>query len=376
MATSTSRRHFLRTSAAALAGLATAPSQASAAPAGAFSFVLLGDLHYDKLAHHDMAWLQREKAGDLRQIENYSRLTAEMLPRLFARVQATVAALQPTAAPPSMVLQVGDLVEGLCGTEALARTQSQEALDFVQGARLGVPFLFTKGNHDVTGPGATEAFASVLTPFLKTQRGDAQWTGANYTFTQGEAQFCCFDAYDKTSLDWLEATLAQRTARHCLGVIHPPVVLYGARATWHLYSSPKDQAKRERLLTLLGKQEAVVLGGHIHKFNTLLRKTAGGGRFRQLAVSSVIAQPEMPAKSLLEGPTAYTGDQIAVELSYEPATAEKRRAVYEAERPSVESFAYADLPGYAILTVAGPRITAQIYGGTGTQLWRTISLAG
>lgn len=50
------RRHFLASSAAAT-GLALAPSLVRAAATSApFSFVLLGDLHYDQLAHHDFAW--------------------------------------------------------------------------------------------------------------------------------------------------------------------------------------------------------------------------------------------------------------------------------------------------------------------------------
>jgi hypothetical protein len=156
------RRDFLRASVAlALPSLAgAAPS-----PAGeAFSFVLLGDLHYDKLEHHDMAWLEKNKAGDLSQIRNYSRITADITPKLFATVRQSVAETQS-----AFVLQVGDLVEGLCGTEELAARQNAEALAFVESMKLGVPFLFTKGNHDVTGEGAREAFQKVFHPFLEAQ---------------------------------------------------------------------------------------------------------------------------------------------------------------------------------------------------------------
>ena len=69
---------------------------------------------------------------------------------------------------------------------------------------------------------------------------------ANYTIEHGDALFCFFDAYDKASLDWLEAVLAKRTARHCFVIIHPPVVPYGARATWNLYSAERDKAQREK----------------------------------------------------------------------------------------------------------------------------------
>jgi UDP-2,3-diacylglucosamine pyrophosphatase LpxH len=277
------------------------------------------------------------------------------------------------------VLQVGDLVEGLCGSEERAARQDQEALDFVRGAELGVPFMFTKGNHDVTGDGAPQAFAHVCQKFLGEQpvnfTGDGKPTSANnYTIEHGGALFCIFDAYEAQSLEWLEAALARRTARHCFVVIHPPVVPYGARATWHLYASARDQAKREKLLEMLGKQNAFVLGGHIHKFNTLTRTTPKGGKFVQLAVSSVINAPAVKVKDTLSGVAAYNGDQIRVEPAFSPDTEPQRRAVYEAERPFVKTFEYADLPGYAVIDVTPTRVTARIFAGVSRELWRTVDL--
>lgn len=369
-----SRRQFLQTSASAAAGLALAPQPASGTEAPAFSFVLMGDLHFDKLAHHDMTWLEKNKAGDLSQIRNYSRITADIMPRLFATVRETV-----SEAHASFVLQVGDLVEGLCGNERLAAQQDEEAIAFVGDAKLGVPFIFTKGNHDVTGDGASEAFKHVCEPFLSEQSarltGGGKFAAANYTIEQPDALFCFFDAYDAKSLDWLEATLAERTARHCFVVIHPPIVPYGARATWHLYSSDRDKSKRDKLLALLGKQNVFVLGGHIHKFNTLTRSTPGGGKFVQLAVNSVINALEVRPKDQLSGIGDYNGDQIRVEPAHSPATEKERRAVYDIEKPSVTTFEYADVPGYAVVSVNVNQVTAGIYSGVSRKLWRTVDLS-
>jgi len=366
------RRHFLRTAAAlALPSIA----RAAAPPADdAFSFALLGDLHYDRMEHHDMAWLEKNKAGDLSQIRNYSRITADITPELFASVRESVA-----EAKAAFVLQVGDLVEGLCGTEAHAARQNREAIAFIESMKLGVPFLFTKGNHDVTGDGAAEAFKKVFHPYLgqqtETFKGGGKLTSATYTIEHGGALFCFFDAYDKASLDWLEAALAKRTARHCFVVIHPPVVPYGARATWHLYSAERDNARRGKLLALLGRQNAFVLGGHIHKFNTLTRTTPGGGKFVQLAVSSIINALETKPKAQLSGIGEYNSDQIRVEPAHSPATEQERRAVYEAESPFVKTFEYADLPGHAVVTVSASQVTARIFSGVSRQLWRTVDLA-
>ncbi|MES2598269.1 MAG: metallophosphoesterase [Verrucomicrobiota bacterium] len=373
------RRRFLRQALHASAAL-TLPSTLKAVDKkDAFSFVLLGDLHYDKLEHHDMKWLQEHKAGDLSQINNYTRITRDITPRLFATVKETLATLNESPATrAAFVLQAGDLVEGLCGTEELSAVQNREALAFVESMKLGVPFVFTKGNHDVTGDGAVEAFKHVFHPFLTQQAssftGEAKIDSACYSFEHANAQFCFFDAYEKASLDWLEAALAKRTAQHCFVTIHPPVVPYGARATWYLYHSERDKARREKLLDLLGKNNAFVLGGHIHRFNTICRTTPGGGRFAQLAISSVVGQAEVKPDTELDGLKDYNGDQIRVEPRHSPETETQRRAVYAVEAPFVKSFAYADIPGHATITINGPQVQAVMYSGITRSIYKTVDL--
>ena len=373
------RRDFVKKLLAASAGLSLLPPLARAAGKEAFSFPLLGDLHFDKLACHDLETLQRDKPDDVRQVREYTSLTSHIIPRLFATVRGTIAELNraPETSVPFTV-QVGDLVEGLCGSDEQTRQLDAGALAFVREAGLGVPFLFAKGNHDITGPGATDAFKSVFQPFLGEQAaafgGDRAMSSARYRVEYGNALFCFFDAYDKESLGWLEATLAQRTSQHCFVVIHPPVVPYGARATWNIFSSERQKAQRERLLELLGKHHAFVLSGHIHKYNLLVRSTPRGGKFLQLGVSSVIRSPEITAEHVLSGVKSYNADQVTVEPGFSPATESQRRAVYQTEAPFVRQFEYADLPGYAVVTVNGPKVTARIYSGITRQLWRTLEL--
>ncbi len=369
-----SRRRFLQTcSAAALPVISSAAEVAKP-----FSFILLGDLHYDSLAHHDMKWLDQHHGGDLSQIQNYSKLTAEVMPGMFAAVKQQIAALRDSPAPPAFVLQVGDLVEGLCGTAELSAHQNREALAFVARADLGIPFVFTKGNHDVTGDGAKEAFDEVLLPFMAQQarKLDAATTHtqANHTLTYGDAQFAFFDAYDKTSLEWLEAVAAKRTSKHLFAIIHPPVVPYGARATWHLYAGEKAKAQRAKLLEVLGQQETMVLGGHLHKFSALTR-LAGGKSFSQLAVSSVVSALNQKPKAELHGLATYTGDQVNLEPKHAPETAAQRRDIYASERQQVTAFEYADAAGFAVITVNAGRVDAAVHAGSQSAAFQTLKIS-
>lgn len=369
-----SRRRFLQACSAAALPVVSSAAEA----AKPFSFILLGDLHYDNLAHHDMKWLDQHHGGDLSQIKNYSRLTAEVMPSMFAAVKQQIIALRESAAPPAFVLQVGDMVQGLCGTAELSAQQNREALAFVAQADLGLPFVFTKGNHDVTGDGAKEAFDEVLLPFMAQQARTLDpattYTQANHTLTYGDAQFAFFDAYDKTSLEWLEAVAAKRTSQHLFVIIHPPVVPYGARATWHLYASEKTKAQRTKLLAVLGQQEAMVLGGHLHKFSALTR-LAGGKIFSQLAVSSVVSALNQKPKAELHGLGTYTGDQVALEPKHSPETAPQRRDIYASERKQVTAFEYADTAGHAVITVNGGQVEAAVHSGAQTAAFQTLKIS-
>jgi UDP-2,3-diacylglucosamine pyrophosphatase LpxH len=338
-----------------------------------FRFALLGDLHFDRLTHHDMEWLKREKPNDVRQVENYSRLTRETMPGLFTELKERIAA-DPGIA---FTAHIGDFVEGLAGTPELARRHCREAVTFLNEARLGRPFVFCKGNHDVTGPGSVEAFNEILLPFIaqeaKTDLPPAN--GANFVTRHGNCLFVWFDAYHnpKESLDWLEATLKKRSERHLFVMIHPPVVPYGARSNWHLFARETQAAERTRLLNLLGRNRAIVLCGHLHKYGTVVRRTPEGP-FVQVAVVSVLPSREGKPKDEVSGVTKYGPDLIRLEPSFAPDTVELRRALLTAEAPHIRYYDYADCPGYGIVNVAGASVALEIYAGLGRRTFRTIPL--
>lgn len=366
------RRRFLENSAAGLAAtLLPVGDRLFAAPAqgGPFTLPLLGDLHFDRSNHHDMEWLAREQPNDVHQVEEYTRMTSAVMPNTFAEVKGAIAAAKQ---PVPFVLHMGDFVEGVCGSPELAARQCREAIQFQRDTALGVPFVFTKGNHDVTGPGAVDAFNQVLLPFIGGQaRQDLK--SACYAVKQADSLFLFFDAYRPESLDWFEQALAKRDARHLFVVIHPPVVPFNARANWHIFSKPQQQAKRDRLLGLLGHHQAIVLCGHLHKYNLTVRKTKEG-RFVQVCLSSVIPDPNLQPKDVLEGVDKYTPDLVRLEPKFDAASETARRDLLTAEAPFIERFEYADTAGYGLLTVAGPKVNLAVYNGLGKRKWKELDL--
>jgi hypothetical protein len=279
------------------------------------------------------------------------------------------------------VLQVGDVVQGACGSEELATRQNSDALRFVRDAELGAPFIFTKGNHDISGAGSNEAFDRVFHPFLTEQSRAisdraARVTSGRYVVDYANSQFAFFDAYEPSvSLEWLEAVAARRTAEHFFTVVHPPVVPYGARSNWTIFSSDKDRPKREKMMEILGAHRGLVLSGHLHRFAALGRQTPRG-RFAQFALSSVIYNLDVQPTLERSGLKDYNGELVNVEPKYSPQTEQLRRELFEAEKPGITSFEFADLPGYAVVTVNGPRVQIDMYSGVGRKLYRRVDFTG
>jgi hypothetical protein len=271
-------------------------------------------------------------------------------------------------------MQLGDLLEGLCGTAELAERQAREGIEFVKDAKFSAPLVMTKGNHDITGPGAAEAYGKVLLPFLALQNR-AEIQQANFTRRQGGTLVAFYDAYDKGSLDWFAQTLDAARPQRLIVAIHPPVVPYNARSTWHIYSSSKQAAQRKRLLDLLGGHHALVLCGHLHKYSLVVRRT-DSGRFAQLAISSVAASADGKPKDVRSGLAQYTPDLVDLEPRHAPDTLEMRRELLQAERPFIEHFDYADTWGHAALEVRGGNVFSKVYRGLSPEPWKTIDFQG
>lgn len=374
MATNVTRRAFMGQMAAITGGvfLGAGGNWAVAAPEGdtrEWAFPMLGDLHIDQLDHHDMDWLRKEKPNDVAQVQSYSRITREFTPKLLAVIAQQT---NDAAAPVPFVLQLGDLVEGLCGSEQLAVRQANDALAMVRKLALPAPFLFIKGNHDVTGPGAVQVYDRVLVPFLAAQAGN-EIKGAAFTREHAGTLVVFYDAYDRNSLDWFAGLMARQKPRRLLFVIHPPVVPYNARSNWHIYSSPTQGKQRQRLLELLGAAHAVVLCGHLHKYCFLTRRTEHGS-FAQLAISSVASSADAKPRDFIEGVNDYGPDLVKLEPKHAPETEEQRRKLLEQERPFLEHFEYADTWGHALVRVRGDQVQAAVYRGLERTAWKNLDL--
>jgi len=337
-----------------------------------FSFLLLGDTHFDRIEHHDLEWMKEHFAKDISQVKNYCQHTIEKLPKLLNGARAQLRRADPATA---FALHVGDLVEGICGNKELAIRHCVEGWDFFKRADLGVPLLMTKGNHDVTGPGAAEAYDDVLLQKTASELGRDKLDRTSYSFKQGDNLFAVFDAYDRTAIDWLEEVVQQTKFRRLFVLLHLPVVPYNSRSNWRVYYHERQAERRQRLIDLLGRHRAIVLCGHLHKYSLLVRRCKTG-RFAQVAISSVMKDSPRKLQPTLNSVSDYGAKLADLEPTFSPDTLDVRRQVLTDEQPFIEHFEYADRSGFAVLSVDENDVRAEIYDGTdGGEPWTTASFS-
>ena len=334
-----------------------------------YSFVYLGDIHFDRRHHHDFDWVHDNKPNDIRQIEGYVKNTEEFSPGLLKRVQSSI---ESSNGRIKMIVQGGDLTEGLCGNQELQETQFREVRAFIRQYIPKTPFIAAKGNHDITGPGAKEAFNNVMLPWLS-HECEKKIDSPSFYFMKGPDLFVFFDAYHNNSLDWLQKTLNENRHRYAFVVMHPPAVPYNARSTWHLFSRVKEKDARERFLNILGAHNVVLLTAHLHKCSLLARKTSAG-TFVQFSMNSVIDSPNIVVRDRREGIENYGGSLVELEPEFQPETKQPRIKLLEDEKPYITYFEYADFPGYAIIHASEAGIDIDIYVGDSDRIWKKFSL--
>ena len=167
----------------------------------------------------------------------------------------------------------------------------------------------------------------------------------------------------------------EHTEEHLFFCIHQPVVPFDARSTWHVLSAKNQQGLRQELLELLGKHQAIVLCGHLHKTCILTRSTLQGN-FVQVCIGSVIPGQNTPIKDHLKGLDAYNADLVNLEPKFSPTSLDERRANLIAEKPFIKHYEYANFCGYATASVDEKTgVSLSIFANLDQTPWTTINLS-
>ncbi len=335
------------------------------------SFLVLGDLHYDRLEDHDMKWL-REKPDDLRQVtEEYTVYTKEHWDDFMNLLREKVSSYNP---PVKAVVQLGDLSEGLAGSEAKARQMASNAMKAVENVKMPVPWIIAKGNHDITGPGAKAAFQEFYVPVFREQTRNPDIKNASYSYRFNDVLVTCIDPYDRETdmVSSLEKALGESDARYKFVAVHEPLIPVTERC-WHLLR--RDSLRREKLLSVIARHKAIVLCGHLHRYSVVRRDTPEGPIVQVMVVSVVRDRDYLEPDNLI---TRYGPALAGEKPGWQPETMEARIAVLAEEAKFVTHYKQTDLPGYAIISVdeKKERILMEYYAAFGKKPYDKIDLTG
>ena len=347
------------------------------------SFIALGDMHYDRLQDHDLKYVM-SRPQDYTQIKNeYPQYTAFYMPDFLQLIKKQCIALPNVKA----VVQLGDLVEGVAGNAALARQMDRGIVDLFHTVNFPVPLVLVKGNHDVSNsPGQPEAWEEVIRPFIEGQIGKFIGHGM-YTYQlSANTELFVLDQFfsvdrnlpETDMVAFLEKEFAQSKARYKFVLTHQPVIPVNQRG-WHLLSGIRrpveDVGLRDRFLNLLAKNKVIVLCAHLHEYSVLSRKTPSGN-IVQVMINSVNRDlgPSVPKKESKE----YKGDGwIDEDPTWEPTTQKRRRTLLQEEKKYINNFQIADLPGYAVISIAdaNKQVTLNYYNGFAETPYQTVNLS-
>ncbi len=320
-----------------------------------YNMLLLGDIHYDRLEDHDMEWLAT-RGDNLRQVtKEYTVWTRENWP-VFS---ATLGAINGVDA----VVQLGDLSEGLAGTPDKAVKMARRAISALDSIGFRVPVVMVKGNHDITGPGAREAFDEVYLPAMGRLSGRREGLSRATYATQlsPEVVVVAFDPWDKKATPaLLDSLLSSSDASYKFVALHEPVIPVNYRC-WHVFR--KKPAVREELIRVLSSHNAIVLSAHLHKNGVVSRKTPFG-RITQIMANSVVRSLDIPADLNIRN--RYDTDIVSSRPDWEPDSYTQRVQWISDEMKDVDFYSYFDLPGYAILSIVDGRIFLSYYAGSTT----------
>lgn len=331
--------------------------------------IVLGDLHYDLPEDHDMTWLTN-KPDDVRQIKEYTSYTSKYWVSFMDVLKRKALSKE---APASLLIQLGDLSEGLAGSPEKAMQMASHAMEAVEKANMPVPWIIVKGNHDVTGPGAKEAFSEFYLPEIRKQTGDKKIISANYSYRSGNVQVTCVDPRDNSVdiVNFLEKELSESKAAVKIVALHDPVIPVTERC-WHLYRTEPD--KREKLLEVIAKNRAIVLCAHLHRYSVVRRNTEAGPVVQIMTVSVVTDSSYIKPARLI---TQYGPALVDSVPSWDPPTAQIRKEWLAEESRYVTYYKQTDLPGYSLLRINqnGKSIVLEYYAAFGKKPYDVVNIS-
>lgn len=349
----------------------------SARKSGDVSLLVLGDVHYCDTSFYDLEKMQANKPGDYQQItKTYAPVTKSNWSDLIEALDRRIAECEP---PIRCVVQLGDISEGIANVKGMSNRMAENMMNVLESAKLGVPWLLVKGNHDITGfdecrQEARDAFKTYYTPFIKKQIGSEEVEEANYVYQIGEVLIVALDAYGNTSeqIDFARKALENSTAKYKFVCMHEPAIPATERCWYYLKSRPEN---RDEFLKVLAQNKAIFLCAHLHRYSVLRRDTPWGP-IVQVMVTSTTNLRRTAKPTYQFGLDSYGPALVDWKPTWNASTAEQRKQTLSEEAKHVTYYKMNNLAGYAVISIDArkERVLLRYYPAFGDEPFDEIDL--
>lgn len=343
----------------------TLPPPPPAGSGSSYQLILLGDTHFDAPyeVYHSAYNEPDEKLNRIQRAE-FARNEAiwrERGPRMLKAAAGQIT--DRTRA----VVQVGDLVQGDCGSPETHERMMLDTLSAFKASFHALPFLTVPGNHDVRGPGAAEACRRILLPYLSREL-NRKITSTTFHFMLEDDLYVFID-FNEPDCDAIRKAFAEHPdARYKFVVTHGPVLPADSKVhSWFLFGSDADNVRRY-FRELFLRNDVIVLTGHVHALE-LLECATDSGRITQLMANSVWSAEPL-AQYIQEAGSAAEYGRNQKEV-FRNSDGIRLLAEYQ---PAVTRYWHARGAGYFRLDIAPDGVVAHYFGGDSATPSRTIRL--
>ncbi len=272
----------------------------------------------------------------------------------------------------AFAVQLGDLIQGDCGSKKLQTKSYQEALQHFTD-ELKVPFYCVKGNHDIRGHGAANAYKDYMLPWLQKSFGQETWHNtANHYLKYGNDLFIFFDSLQQDSLFVKEVLDKYPDVRHVFFLTHLPLLPCSfSQPDWIVFGNAKMAEKRRQLLQMLAEKDTIVLAAHIHR-TALFQYEFPKGKIVQ---QTFFSMPEKSVPESIDTLFEPDGGKFFSDSYCKSSVIKKSNAIIPDFKEFCRNFTiYKGVAGFYVLHVSEKSITVDFYIGDYSKPVKTIRL--
>ena len=323
-----------------------------------YKFMALGDLHYADSQSYPVRNPDKQKL-----INQYINMWKINTPDLLRAAQRRAAAESP-----AFVVQLGDLINGVCENRAIQEKMLRTCFFRLKTFFPKIPLYVIAGNHDIQlrRENSTAPAEKILFPLVSKELGGKPLEHGNYVFRKGPDLFIAVNSFDPEAdcLGFIRKSLADHPkTRYVFLMTHHPVIPASVNGPLNLIPD------YDKIAELLEERKTFVLAAHTHAFSYISR-VSKKGKFSQMVFVSL--------GKFWYGNSVFSrffGNDLKVRSNWDEYIRQVQTRISRKKKSSRLYLAFDDITwmgkytasffdeksGFAVIRVNDRRVTVEIY---------------